>query len=204
MPNVPPERLAGDPAPPGSPETDEEVERAWRGGRRAAMAELFRRHYGGVVRYVSRLLADPAGAEDVTQQAFVRLLERRRGQGRFRALVYTVARNLALNELRRRGKRHAGRPLEADVPATAPSPPEVTARQEEAAALAAALAALPPDEREALRLKEACGLTYPEVGAALGLHPDAARRRVARALGRLRAALPAAHARSAAGAWATS
>jgi DNA-directed RNA polymerase specialized sigma24 family protein len=51
------------------------------------------------------------------------------------------------------------------------------------------VADLPEEERAAFWLKEVEGLTYAEVGARLGLHPDAARRRVARAFLRLRAAL---------------
>src|SRR4051812_9634980 len=93
---------------------DEDVERAWRAGAATGgLGELFRRHYLGVVRYLAKFTRDLAAAEDLAQQAFVRLLERRDGGrvgGRFRALVYTVARNLALNELRRQGRRYVARP----------------------------------------------------------------------------------------------
>lgn len=136
------------------------------------------------------MVGEVSAAEDVVQQAFVNLLQRRRGRGRFRALLYTTVRNLALNERRRRGRRYVaqvGLPIE---PAQAAASPDADlVRAEERRAVGAALATLPADEREALCLKETRGLTYREVGRVMGLHPDAVRRRVAKALTRLRGLL---------------
>lgn len=179
--------------------SDEDHERAWRAGG-PGFGELFRRHYRGVVAYVAGITRDLAAAEDLAQQAFVRLLERagveRSGAGRFRALIYTVARNLALNERRRQGRRYVARASISALPdepaGEAGDPLEGLVAAEELAAFRAALASLPDEERAAFELKEVRGLTYPEVGARMGLHPDAVRRRVGRAYARLRLALPAA------------
>lgn len=172
---------------------DEALEQAWRAGSRGAFSALFRRHYRGAVAYAQGLTGDLAAAEDVVQQAFLNLLQRRRGQGRFKALLYTVVRNLALNERRRRGRRYVaqGGLREEDAPREEAPPLAGLVAQEERAAVAGALARLAADEREAFCLKASRGLTYGEIGAALGLHPDAVRRRVAKALARLRALLQA-------------
>ncbi len=177
--------------------SDEEHERAWRAGG-AGFSELFRRHYRGVVAYVARFTRDLGAAEDLAQQAFVRLLERAGlepgGGGRFRALIYTVARNLALNERRRQGRRYVARvglSSLVDEPAGASDDPlDGLVAAEELAAFRSALAGLPEEDRAAFELKEVRGLTYTEAGARLGLHPDAVRRRVGRAYARLRLALP--------------
>jgi RNA polymerase sigma-70 factor, ECF subfamily len=171
---------------PGS--TDEEIERAWRAGDRLAFGELFRRHYRGVVAYATRFTGDQASAEDVVQQAFMNILQRKRGSGRFKALIYTTTRNLALNERRRRGRRYVAKlGLEGPEPkANAEQPLAQLVREEEQQAFSRAVEALPEDEREAFCLKETEGMTYAEVGQVMGLHPDAVRRRVGKALVKIR------------------
>lgn len=181
--------------------SDEEVERAWRAGASAGLGELFRRHYRGLVTYLARFTRDLGAAEDLAQQAFVRLLDRRDRRdgagagGRFRALVYTAARNLALNERRRQGRRYVARASLSALPEEPPAHPveplDALVAGEELAAFREALAALPADERAAFELKEVHGLTYAEAGGRLGLHPDAVRRRVARAYAHLRGAVGA-------------
>ena len=169
--------------------SDEELELAWRQGSQPAFAHLFRRYYPRVVAYAARLLGDHATAEDVVQQAFLNLYQRRSGSGRFRALVYTCVRNLAFNERRRQGRRSAPRPLEQPPPAGGPATLDTLVHAEEHAAFARALDALDPEEREAFCLKEIEGLTYKEVGAVMQLHPDAVRRRVGKAMLTLRRSL---------------
>jgi RNA polymerase sigma factor (sigma-70 family) len=172
-------------------ESDESLERAWRAGDQAAFSELFRRHYSGAVAYAERYLRDLAAAEDVVQQAFLNVLQRKSGQGRFKSLVYTVTRNLALNELRRRGRRYVARGgvEELDPASQEGVPLSDLIAGEEQRQFAAALRELPESEREAFCLKETRGLTYQEAGEVMGLHPDAVRRRVKKAFGLIRAFL---------------
>jgi RNA polymerase sigma-70 factor (ECF subfamily) len=167
---------------------DEELERAWRAGSPAAFDDLFRRHYAGVVGYAMRYVGDLSTAEDLAQQAFLNLLHSRPGSGRFKSLVYTVARNLALNERRRRGRDYAPRGGLDGSEVDRGQAPALggLVQDEEARAVRAALERLDPEEREAFCLKESEGLTYPEVGRLMGLHPDAVRRRVGRAFAKIR------------------
>ncbi len=179
-------------SPLGGPtHSDEDLEQEWRGGSRQAFAELFRRHYSGVVAYARRFTLDVSLAEDVVQQAFLNVFQRRSGSGRFKSLIYTVTRNLALNERRRRGRRYVAKTGlgESDPAGAQPQPVRQLITGEEQRGFERALAALPEDLREALCLKETRGLTYAEVGTIMGLHPDAVRRRVGKALSRIRQAL---------------
>ncbi|MCA8925265.1 MAG: sigma-70 family RNA polymerase sigma factor [Planctomycetes bacterium] len=169
--------------------SDEELELAWRQGSQPAFAQLFRRYYARVVGYATRYVGDHATAEDLVQQAFLNLFQRRHGQGRFRALVYTCVRNLAFNERRRQGRRSAPQPLEQPPAGAGVGGLDALVHAEQHAAFGRALDALPEDEREAFCLKEIEGLTYKEVGEVMDLHPDAVRRRVGKALLSLRRSL---------------
>jgi RNA polymerase sigma-70 factor, ECF subfamily len=167
--------------------TDEDLEEAWRSGSQPAFAELFRRHYAGVVGYAGRFTADLAMAEDVAQHAFMNVYQRKRGAGRFKSLIYTVARNLALNERRRLGRKYVAKAgLEVEPAGHQVQPLQGLVRGEEESGLARALAALSDELREAFCLKETRGMTYAEVGTIMGLHPDAVRRRVGKALVQIR------------------
>jgi RNA polymerase sigma-70 factor (ECF subfamily) len=175
----------------GPTQSDEDLEREWRGGSRQAFADLFRRHYPAVVAYARRFTGDVSLAEDLVQQAFLNIFQRKSGSGRFKSLVYTVTRNLALNERRRRSRRYVAKTGlgECDPTAVQPQPVRQLITGEEQRGFEEALAALPEDLHEAFCLKETRGLTYAEVGKIMGLHPDAVRRRVGKALAQIRQAL---------------
>ena len=85
------------------------------GSQTEGFAELYERTFPRVYAYVASLLRDRAAAEDVTAQAFERAYRKRRsyraGRGTMEAWLFGIARNAALDELRRR-KRRAG--LEGD------------------------------------------------------------------------------------------
>src|SRR5438093_9245647 len=76
---------------------------------RIAFESLYRRSRDDVYAYVAGLLRDRSAAEDVTAQAFERAYRRRRtfkaGRGSRRAWLFGIARNAALDELRRRRRR---------------------------------------------------------------------------------------------------
>jgi RNA polymerase sigma-70 factor (ECF subfamily) len=178
-------------SPADTAETDEQLERRWRSGSDPAFGELFRRHYARAVAFAQRVLIDRSSAEDVAQAALLRIYETSRGKaGRFDALVLTTTRNLALNELRRRGRRHAPRAgLDGVEPrAEGELPPDQVSRKEDAARVHAALESLEGEERDAFALRRD-GKNYHEIAAVMGLHPDAVRRRVAKALEIVRHAL---------------
>jgi RNA polymerase sigma-70 factor, ECF subfamily len=148
---------------------------------------LYREAAGDVHAYAWTLLRDRAAAEDVTALAFERAYRRRRrfdaARGSQRAWLFAIARNAALDELRRR-KRSAALTFEP----TADEPTDDGPEPEQRATVRAALAALPAPERELVALKFHAGLSNAEIGALLGISETNAGTKVHRALTKLRKA----------------
>ena len=153
-----------------------------------ALDALFRDCAGDVHAYALSLLGDRAGAEDVTALAFERLFRARArlddARGTPRALLFTIARNAALDELRRRRRRDTGELEEsggADLHAG-----EAFEAVERRELVRGALAALPPREREIVLLKFHGQLSNAELARAMGISESNAGTRLHRALTRLR------------------
>ena len=155
-----------------------------------AFEDLYRRTFPRVYAYVASLVRDRAAAEDVTAQAFERAYRKRSSfsarRGTPEAWLFGIARNAALDELRR-GRRRATLEREPEDLWTAPVD-EVAIAAEELATLRSALAALPPRERDLLALKFVAGLSNAEIARLLGISESNAGTRVHRALVRLREA----------------
>lgn len=165
----------------------------------ASFEALYRASADAVYAYASSLLRDRSAAEEVTATAFERAFRKQRSfnprRGSQRAWLFGIARNAALDELRRR-KRIAAL---ADDPAADTHAPygagtgepategeaEVAERR---ATVRAALAALEPRERELIALKFHAGLSNAEIGGVLGISASNAGTRVHRALTQLREA----------------
>jgi RNA polymerase sigma factor (sigma-70 family) len=154
---------------------------------------LYRSARDDVYAYVATLLRDPAAAEDVTAQAFERALRRRRTfdarKGSPRAWLFGIARNAALDELRRR-RRSAHLATEPADPSV-PGPEDEADRALQRAAVRAALAALPPREREIVALKFHGGLDNAELARVLGVSVSNAGTQLHRAMSKLREAVDA-------------
>jgi|SRR4051794_771655 RNA polymerase sigma factor (sigma-70 family) len=151
----------------------------------ASFEALYRASAEAVFAYVASLLRDRSAAEEVTAAAFERAFRKRRSfdprRGTQRAWLFGIARNAALDELRRR-KRAA---TLTDEPAAEDA---VTEDLERRATVRAALAGLDPRDRELIALKFHAGLGNAEIGAVLGISANNAGTRVHRALTRLREA----------------
>src|SRR3954447_3302777 len=150
------------------------------------MEDLFNELTHPLTRRLTRIVGDPAAAEDLRQEAFARAwtsAPRDADPDHLRAWVHRTARNLAVDHLRRRSVRDwvpfadetVGAPPEADPEAG------IVARE--------ALGRLSAHERLLLLLRFEGGLSLAEIGTLLDISEDAARKRVARA----RASLAAAH-----------
>jgi RNA polymerase sigma-70 factor (ECF subfamily) len=135
-------------------------------------AEVYRAHYGDLVRYLSFMVMDEDRAHDLAQEAFTRVLDKQADNAH--ALVFKVAINLARDDARTvvRRKRHlALLRVEAAVHADAdaePSPMDQAQRAEEVELLKRALEALSEREREVLLLWDA-GLSYADIAEQTGL-----------------------------------
>jgi RNA polymerase sigma-70 factor (ECF subfamily) len=156
----------------------------------ARFESLYRSSRDDVYAYVMTLLRDPAAAEDVTALAFERAYRRRRTfdrrRGEERGWLFGIARNAALDELRRR------RRVAALV--TEPSEEAMTDDDDEAevalrrTALQAALAQLPAREREIVALKFHGGLSNAELARVLGISESNAGTLLYRTMEKLRKA----------------
>jgi RNA polymerase sigma-70 factor (ECF subfamily) len=159
------------------------------GARALRFDALYRSSAADVYAYVASLVGDRAAAEDVTAQAFERAFRRQRTfnprRGSERAWLFGIARNAALDELRRR-RRQAALVVDPEDPrADLMLEP---ADAERRAAVRAALAALEPREREIVALKFHAGLSNAEIARVLGVSESNAGTRLHRAVTKLREA----------------
>ena len=151
---------------------------------------LYRECARDLYAYVRTLLGDDASAEDVTALAFERAYARRATfddrKGSRRGWLFGIARNAALDELRRR--RRAA-PLIGELPdELAPSPDEEADLAIRRSTVRAALAGLDARDRELVALKFHGGLSNAELAAVLGTSESNAGTRVHRAVTKLRKA----------------
>ena len=153
---------------------------------------LYRAARDDVFAYTATLLRDSAAAEDVTAQAFERAYQRRSRfdarRGSPRAWLFGIARNAALDELRRR-KRAAT--AEIPPPPQDPSPDEAAQLAAERDAVRRALGGLPARDRELIALKYHADLSNAEIAEVLGVNANHAGTLLHRAMTKLREAVDA-------------
>jgi RNA polymerase sigma-70 factor, ECF subfamily len=151
---------------------------------------LYRRTFPRVYAYAASLLRDRSAAEEVTAQAFERAYRKRRSyrprRGTVDAWLFGIARNAALDELRRRRRRADLEAEPADLATgAADEHVEGAVRRQ---VVRAALAGLEPRDRELVALKFAGGLGNAEIARVLGVSESNAGTRLHRALIKLREA----------------
>ncbi len=141
--------------------------------------------YDKIYRYCYYRLGQVQTAEDITQEAFLRLWECRdyREQGKALQYLYTTARHLCIDEYRRRRAQSLTWKMEEQLAAPAELEPELRL------GLRQALETLSEDERELLALRYASEIPLGELAKMLGISRFAARRRIMAALEKLRAQL---------------
>jgi RNA polymerase sigma-70 factor (ECF subfamily) len=180
--NRPPERSSGVQQVATAPTREGAAERA------LAFDDLYRACRDDVYAYVAGMLRDDHAAEDVTALAFERAYRRRRRfdprRGSGRAWVFTIARNAALDELRRRRRTTNLEADPEDVEAAMPDDSAELALRR--TALRAALDRLDLRERELITLRFFAGLAHAEIAAVLGISATNAGTRLHRAVDKLR------------------
>lgn len=164
-------------------------------GDTSGLAGLMGRHQDRLFRYLLRLLGDRSLAEDIFQQAWLQTAERIRRYDVARPFgpwLVTLARNLALDHLRRQQPSSLDEAEEPVAPAGASDPLEWAMARQRSEHVDAALGALAPLDREVLTLRFEDELTLPELAATLRVPLPTAKARLYRALERLRGRLLAA------------
>jgi RNA polymerase sigma-70 factor (ECF subfamily) len=165
-----------------NPDPDASLMLRVKGGDTEAFAELVDKYKQPVMNLVFRLLRDAAEAEDLAQNVFVQVhksTHRYEVSARFSTWLFTIARNLCLNEIRRRS-RHPADSLDASYSDSEEQParqfedrkafsaPDALLRRELEQKIEQALAELPENQRMAVLLCRQEELSYEEIAKVLG------------------------------------
>ena len=152
------------------------------------LATTYETEYPVIVRFAEGMLAGSGDGHDIAQEAFLRLRTSDIPAGRVRFWLFRVARNLALNELRRRKRRER---LSLLFPwfGSTDDPYETAARQETEQRLHACLERLSPALRAPLLLREWESMSYDEIALSLDVSVAKVKSDLYRARQRLRAAM---------------
>lgn len=154
---------------------------------KAAFTQLFRTHHTALYGYLLGRTGQVGSAEELVQELFLRAwrhlpeLTGRSTEGQ-RAWLFTVARNLAVDELRQRRTRNATlTAVRAEPTQHAPAASAAVLAADDVQRAGAAIAGLPDNLRTVLSLATAGGLSGPDIAALLGIPAGTVRYRLSRA-----------------------
>jgi RNA polymerase sigma-70 factor, ECF subfamily len=182
---------------PHPEEEDAHLMIALAGGNDPALNALMRRWSPRLSAYLHRCCPDPTTANDLLQETFVRVYQKRRSYDPMRPFstwLYTIATNLVRNHARWQ-KRHPITLLDHDQlsqnspPSEAPGPVESLEKQERGAAVRQAIASLPADLREPLILSLYEQMSHAQIASILDLSEKTVEMRLYRARQTLRESL---------------
>jgi RNA polymerase sigma-70 factor (ECF subfamily) len=159
-----------------------------------AFQELVARYKSRMLNVITRYIGDRDRAQDLTQEVFMRVfLHRRRYRrsGKFSTWIYTIAVNLAKNEIRRKVRLSRVVPIDPvtemnesgtlQLTDQGPVADEQTATRDLSRVVRRAILKLPPKYREVLILRDLQELSYIEIGEILGIPGGTVRSRINRA-----------------------
>jgi RNA polymerase sigma-70 factor (ECF subfamily) len=187
--------------------TDEMLMVRYQRGDREAFAEIVKRHKTPIYNFVLRQVRQTNTAEDVTQDVFLRVVQNAgefKHEARFSTWLYTIARNLCVDHLRKQThRRHpsldqptgrdgeSGRPLLDDVADRHPraSVERAVVAEEVRGRILEAVERLPEEQREVFLLREVANLPFKEIAEVTGVGENTVKSRMRYALDRLQEAL---------------
>jgi RNA polymerase sigma-70 factor (ECF subfamily) len=166
---------------PDQPDPDAVLMLRVKRGDRAAFAGLVEKFKQPVLNFIYRTLHDETEAEDLAQNVFLQVYKSRsryRRTAKFSTWLFTIARNLCLNELRRRSRHpaesieethtdHEDQPQRQYEDKSQMAPPEQLLHGELAQKIEEALAELPENQRSAILLCRQDELSYEEIAEVL-------------------------------------
>ena len=178
-----------------------EIARGLRERDVALLQMLVEEYQDRLVRYLVYVLGRRDGVDDLAQETWLRVMERGKsydGRSRFEPWLFTVARHLAIDFLRRRREvsldvEDDGRPVVMAPVSEMPSPFVLAARTEDAERLAAALQGLAGIYREALVLRFMEDMSLQEIAAVVGAPVATVAARIYRGLAALRSQMEEKH-----------
>jgi RNA polymerase sigma factor (sigma-70 family) len=172
---------------------DEQLMLAYREGDAGAFDELYRRHKGGLFRFVLRSLRDRAVAEELYQEIWMRAIEARgryEPQAKFSTWLYTIAHNRLVDHWRKKGLQVVSLDTESEISANPGfEPHRILEARQALENFTRALEALPPAQREAFLLHHEAEMSVPEIARATGTNEEAAKSRLRYAVSKLKEAI---------------
>jgi RNA polymerase sigma factor (sigma-70 family) len=158
---------------------DTDLVAAIRRGDDGAFEEVFRRYHGRVTAYVTRMVGCREHAEEIAQEAFISALRRLRETDQpiaFRAWIYGIARNGAIDHLRARARRapevgydHVEAFVQAPGALSTPAPEAAIESKQALSDLQGAFGGLSETHHQILVMRELEGLSYDQLGTRMGL-----------------------------------
>ena len=188
----------------GKDPPDETLMLRYQQGDRTAFAVLVRRHQQPLFNFALRQVRVPQVAEDVVQETFVRVVQNAaefKHEARFTTWVYTITRNLCIDQLRKRALRKhpsldESRGEEGDGPTLGEQTADPRASVEREATgtelkerIARAVDKLPDEQREVFLMREISNLPFKEIAEITGVPENTVKSRMRYALERLQEAL---------------
>ncbi|HTD90911.1 MAG TPA: RNA polymerase sigma factor [Burkholderiales bacterium] len=181
--------------------SDEQLMTAYRDGDAGAFDALYRRHKGGVYRYMLRQCRDRAVADELFQDVWMNLVRARQSytvQAKFTTYIYKLAHNRLIDHYRKHGQAamvsmdddSENAPVVAEpVAALRDEPEKHLDIKQQAAQLLALLGALPEVQREAFVMQYEGGMSVEEIADATGVTRETAKSRLRYALAKIREGL---------------
>jgi RNA polymerase sigma-70 factor (ECF subfamily) len=184
--------------------SDETLMLRYLGGDRTAFSQLVRRHQTALYNFALRQVRVPQAAEDVVQETFVRVVQKAsefKHEARFTTWLYTITRNLCIDQLRKRALRKhpsldESKGEEGDGPTLGEQTADPRASVEREATgtelkerIASAVDKLPDDQREVFLMREVANLPFKEIAEITGVPENTVKSRMRYALERLQEAL---------------
>jgi RNA polymerase sigma-70 factor (ECF subfamily) len=185
--------------------TDEALMVRFQRGDRSAFATLVRRHQTALYNFALRHLRLQSAAEDVVQDAFVRVVQNAgefKHEARFTTWLYTITRNLCIDQLRKRALRKhpsldeakAGEDGDGPTLGEQTADPRTSVEREATGTelkerIAKAVETLPDEQREVFLMREVANLPFKEIAEITGVPENTVKSRMRYALERLQATL---------------
>jgi RNA polymerase sigma-70 factor (ECF subfamily) len=185
--------------------TDEALMIRFQSGDRSAFTLLVKKHQTPLYNFAMRQLRSGPVAEEVVQDAFVRVVQNAadfKHEARFSTWLYTITRNLCIDQMRKRAlRRHPSldepkRAEEGEGPSLGEQTADSRANVERSAVsveirerVLAAVEQLPDEQREVFLMREVSNLPFKEIAEIVGVPENTVKSRMRYALERLQAAL---------------
>jgi RNA polymerase sigma-70 factor (ECF subfamily) len=182
-------------------QADEDLMVSYQSGEVRAFEVLLSRHRKSVYNFILRFVGDKETAEDLLQETFMRVIkgaDAYKRQAKFTTWLYTIARNLCVDQTRRRKhRRHASLDAPMDSSDDSGSLMDVIASSEMAsdrksvnkelyATMQRAIAALSEEQREVFLMREFLDLPFKQIADVVGVPENTVKSRMRYALEKLR------------------